>query len=181
MHTEDKALTAINSVLFIVNKLGGKARFHKVFKILYFAEMEHLKRYGRMFSQDKYIKMQYGPVPDYIYSALKKLRNNSSDFDHIDLFLSNLRVVENDTIVSKNSADLDELSLSEIEVLTESIQKNKDLSFQQLTHKSHGTAWQSTIPQDRISTKAIAEELGMNESMTQYALETEELHNTPLS
>ena len=36
----------LNAAIFILNKLG-QADYHKVFKILYFAEQQHLKNYGQ--------------------------------------------------------------------------------------------------------------------------------------
>ena len=32
----------INSMLFILNNLGGQSDLHKIFKILYFADQKHL-------------------------------------------------------------------------------------------------------------------------------------------
>jgi uncharacterized phage-associated protein len=57
---------AINAVLYIAEKLDRKI-FHKIFKILYFSDIEHLVKYGRTITGDVYIRMLDGPVPSALY------------------------------------------------------------------------------------------------------------------
>ncbi len=65
---EDKALEAL--VWLAYNQPGIDA-FH-VSKVLYFADKEHLNRYGRPILGDTYIRMEYGPVPSQTYDLIKK-------------------------------------------------------------------------------------------------------------
>ena len=58
----DKDVT-LNAVLYIIQQMGGKVDMHKIFKTLFFADQEHLSRYGRTITGDVYIAMNYGPVP----------------------------------------------------------------------------------------------------------------------
>jgi hypothetical protein len=60
----------LNAVLYIVNKIERKD-FHKIFKILYFADRNHFADYGRPISGDNYIKMEDGPVPSNLYDILQ--------------------------------------------------------------------------------------------------------------
>lgn len=178
MLKEDKTYITLNSILYILNRLGGKSDFLKVFKILYFAEMKHLSKYGRMFTENTYNALPNGPVPDYAYDALKSLRGDEefSNFEDLEVFKENLRVSNNHYIISLTSEDLDELSISEIKCLDDSINENKDLSFNQLSDKSHGSAWSSTPSYFcEIPLEEIAKEANMNDDMIEYALEQKKL------
>lgn len=172
----DRLHITINSILYILNRLGGKSDFLKVFKILYFAEMEHLRKYGRMFSENNYKSLPNGPVPDYAYSAMKCLRgdSDSSMFSDKDLFAKSFRVHDNHFITSLLPEDLEELSISEIKCLDFSIEENKHLSFNDLSDKSHGPAWQSAqADRSVISLEQIAKEANLNPQMIRYSLEQE--------
>ncbi|TCR75647.1 Panacea domain-containing protein [Rhizobium sp. BK376] len=61
----------IEALLYIVSRYGEVGRFHAL-KTLYFADREHLRRYGRPVTGDQYIAMENGPVPSYAYYALKQ-------------------------------------------------------------------------------------------------------------
>ena len=52
----------IHAVLYIAERLKRKD-FHKLFKILYFSDREHLNVYGRTITGDTYIAMADGSVP----------------------------------------------------------------------------------------------------------------------
>lgn len=65
----DKEKT-IEALLWVIEKYGETQRFHAL-KTLYFADMEHLRRFGRPVTGDRYVAMENGPVPSYAYNALK--------------------------------------------------------------------------------------------------------------
>ena len=111
---ERKALAA---VLFVIQQLGGKINKHKLAKILYFADMKHLVKYMRPIFGDDYIAMEYGRVPSRVYDGVK------GEFDSFRDALN----VENKYIYSSEKPDMDELSQSEIECLSDSIKENKDI------------------------------------------------------
>ncbi len=123
---------AINSILFILKELGDKkSDAHKVFKILYFADQKHLVTYGRPITGDTYLKMTYGPVPSFI-------RDVSEGNEKEGL----INKINKHFLTTSYPYDKDDLSESEIECLQEAIAENKDLSFKDLTEKSHDSAWQ---------------------------------------
>ncbi len=66
----DKEKT-VEALLYIVSRYGEVTRFHAL-KTLYFADREHLRRFGRPITGDRYIAMDNGPVPSYAYNALKQ-------------------------------------------------------------------------------------------------------------
>ena len=65
----------INAILYIAEKLKRKD-FHKIFKILYFSDREHLNVYGRTITGDTYIAMTDGPVPSNVYDIFKSVRGD---------------------------------------------------------------------------------------------------------
>jgi uncharacterized phage-associated protein len=181
MFKEDRLHITINSILYILNRLGGEADFLKVFKMLYFAEMEHLSIYGRMFTENKYNSFPKGPVPDYAYQGMRSLRGDVgfSLFEDKKIFEENFKVHSNHFIISLSSEDLDELAISEIKCLDKSINQNKNLTFNQLSKKSHGTAWKSKMSNyDVIELLEIAKEAEMTIDMIDYSLELDSLKNS---
>ncbi len=157
----------LNSILFVLDGLGGKCDFHKIFKILYFADQKHLTYYGVPITGDFYIAMKNGPVPSKSYEIFKVVRGDSawvsSDFNYQEWF----EIEKNHFVVAKKKCDIEELSESNIECLTESIQENSNLNFDQLSDKSHKTAWNNAIDNE-MDTIDIAQEGGANEEMLKY-------------
>lgn len=152
-----------NVVLYILNKIGP-CDMHKLAKIVYFADMKHLVKYGRaILEDDYYVKMRFGPVPSGIYNNIKA-----------NLFKS----VESESALSikaNSKADLDYLSESDLECLDLSIEENRRLTFDQLTEKSHGKAWGSARDNGPIDLLNIALEGGASEGMIEYINTHEEL------
>lgn len=138
----DKEKT-LNAALLILNKLG-EADYHKIFKILYFAEQQHLKKYGHPLTGDAYQAMPYGPVPSFLYDIFKASENQSSPFGEA-LELSKAFTVNRKEkvpyVTANKEADTDELSETNVEVILKSIEENQQLSFREITDKSHDDAW----------------------------------------
>ena len=66
---------SIQAILYVANRLNRKD-FHKIFKILYFADRNHLSDYGRTITGDFYVAMDDGPVPSKIYDIFKIVRGD---------------------------------------------------------------------------------------------------------
>jgi uncharacterized phage-associated protein len=161
----DKDVT-INAVLYIIQQMGGRVDMHKVFKTLFFADQEHLSKYGRTITGDVYIAMNYGPVPSKTDDIFKAVRGDSyfpagdlKDYFHF----TNNYYVEND-----KKPDLDYLSKSDLMCLDNAIGKCKNLSFDELTNLSHGLAWQNTAKDRVISFSDILREKGDSEEYVNY-------------
>ncbi|WP_029270607.1 Panacea domain-containing protein [Flavobacterium sp. KJJ] len=122
---------AINSLLFVVNQLE-KADTHKTYKILYFADQKHLLKYGRPIIGDTYVKMNFGPVPSFVKNVVD---------EQIEELKEIVAKYNGYFIQSLKSPNLDFLSESDIECLSESIEENKNLNFPDLTEKSHDYAY----------------------------------------
>ncbi len=159
--------SALNATLYIIEKNGGVCDLHRVFKTLYFADREHLARYGRSITRDAYIAMKYGPVPSCTDDILKAVRGDSyfsyaaGDFSHLFEFINQFMV----KAISQHDAD--ELSETDIECLDYAINLCKGLSFNQLTELSHGEAWSAVSEGREMNYSDMMREIGAEE---EYAL-----------
>jgi len=141
MKTADEFLKIRAALLYVINKFPEGVDYIKLFKILYFAQKQHLVTYGRVIVNDTFHADKHGPVPSFSYSALKaKERNNcTKDFD---AFLDGITIF-NKKVKSTMVPDLDELSVSDIESLDKSLKKYSAKFSYFLSALSHDEAWDS--------------------------------------
>ena len=153
---------AINSMLYIVESLNTReipSDIHKLMKLMYFADRDHLINYGFPITGDTYVKLPYGPVPSFSNFVLK---NENDDFKDIFSRTGHL-------ISSNQKANLDDLSESEIESLNLSIDNFAKYSFDELTNISHSFAYETS--EWNISYEKIAEEGGVDSDMKAFIRE----------
>lgn len=167
---DSKKLTEL--VLYILGKTGGVDSYH-AFKILYFAEMKHLAKWGSSIVPDEFCALKYGPVPTRLYDAVKELDNPSMILsEELSEVIQFAGEDAPNVLLPKRDADLKFLSQSEIEALDESIEENKSLTFGQLMRKSHDEAWDEANRRANgtniISPVSMAKVLHANEAMLEY-------------
>ncbi len=165
----------INAILYIAGNLK-RSDFHKIFKILYFSDREHLFEYGSPITGDTYIAMDAGPVPSKIYDIFKIIRGDSytKDTEHLSDFFT---VEDWMYIKPKKEADLRKLSPNEKEILDNCIHEYGDLSFDEIKEKSHDIAWRSTARDYEIKIDDIAREAGLKNEDLEYINELSRLKN----
>lgn len=161
----DKDVT-LNAVLYIIQQMGGTVDIHKIFKTLFFADREHLSKYGRTITGDVYIAMNYGPVPSKTDDIFKAVRGDS--FFPAGELKDYFHFTNNYIVVNDKQPDLDYLSKSDVMCLDNAIGKCKDLTFAQLTGLSHGLAWQNTAKDRAMSFSDILREEGDTEGYIDY-------------
>lgn len=161
---------ALNTVLYISRNVE-KADFHKVFKILYFAEQKHLAKYGSSIIGDVFVAMKNGPVPSKIYDVLKALRNELAFQVDTQFEKKLIEIKENYFIQPVGEVDMEILSESEVECLNDSIHENKSLPFNKLSEKAHDEAWEKADKNDTISILDIAKTGGADKEMIRYIKE----------
>ena len=155
----DKTKT-LNALLYVANRVQRKD-FHKIFKVIYFADRQHLADWGRPITGDTYIAMEAGPVPSRLYDMLKIVRGDSyiADTEGLGAYFQ----VENWMYVRPLvDADLNKLSANEQQALSDAIDKYAGLSYDEIKEKSHDTAWRSTARDFSISWENIALEAGLD-------------------
>lgn len=167
---DSKKLTEL--VLFILGKTGG-VDFYHAFKILYFAEMKHLAKWGSGIVPDEFCALKYGPVPTQLYDAVKELNHPrmilSEELSEVIQFAGEDAP---NVLLPKRDANLKYLSKSEIEALEQSIEENESLTFGQLMRKSHDEAWEEanrrTNGTNVISPVSMARVLNADDAMLEY-------------
>lgn len=165
-----KKLTEL--VLFILDKTGG-VDFYHAFKILYFAEMKHLAKWGSGIVPDEFCALKYGPVPTQLYDAVKELNHPrmilSEELSEVIQFAGEDAP---NVLLPKREANLKYLSKSEIEALEQSIEENESLTFGHLMRKSHDEAWEEanrrTNGTNVISPVSMARVLNADDAMLEY-------------
>ena len=160
MNVQFDKTKALNALLYVANRVQRKD-FHKIFKIIYFADRQHLAEWGRPITGDTYIAMDAGPVPSRMYDMLKIVRGDSylPDTEGLGEFFK----VENWMYVRPLvDADLNKLSKNEQEALNDSIAKYAGLSYDEIKEKSHDIAWRSTARDFSIKWEDIAREAGLD-------------------
>ncbi len=172
MNVQFDKVKTLNALLFVANRVQRKD-FHKIFKVIYFADRQHLADWGRPITGDTYIAMDAGPVPSRLYDMLKIVRGDSylPDTEGLGRYFQ----VENWMYVRPLvDADLSSLSANEQEALSDSIEKYASLSYGEIKEKSHDVAWRSTARDFSISWDSIAREAGLDadelECVNEYAI-----------
>lgn len=169
----------VEMVLYILCKTDGLDDYH-VFKILYFAELKHLKKWGGSIVPDDFYALPYGPVPTRLFDAVKQLNKTPySDLDRelasaVHLAGQDARMV----LLPNRKYDDRYLSRSAIEVLDASIDENAKLTFGELKNKSHDAAWQEAASRPgnkRMSILSMARVVNDDDDFLQYVQEELEL------
>lgn len=168
-----KRESAINALLYLANKLtemGQECEMMKLFKLLYFADQEHLNKYGRTITGDKYIAMEKGPVPSETYHIVQANRKDDyaiSRYAACDDF----EVEEWFRIRPSKEANTDYLSESDIEVLDNVLLKYGKKSSHELSQLSHNYAWKRTQRNQVIDIADIVREAGGNTEYVEYIVD----------
>lgn len=150
---------SIQAVLYVSNRLQRKD-FHKIFKILYFSDRNHMAKYSRSITGDTYIAMNDGPVPSNIYDIFKSVRGDGFFANKSAQFSEYFNVVNWNFINPLKDADLAKLSLSDIEEINDSLEKYGNLTWDEVREKSHDYAWRNTPRDYPISVENMLLETG---------------------
>lgn len=152
MKTTDEILKIKAVVEYILQQFSDGVDYIHLFKIMYFAQEEHLAIYGSPLINESFVARKHGPVPSFTYKVLRVAEGKIADkTGELMSFVSDitLRSVEGHQVISVKSdiCDMDELSRSNILILDKWIGKCKDLKAYDLSELSHDTAWQKAVRQ----------------------------------
>ena len=75
MTTDD--MLKLKAVTLYILKQCGELDFIHLFKILYFAERQHYATYGKHLVKDTFCALERGPVPSFLYDAVKVATNSA--------------------------------------------------------------------------------------------------------
>lgn len=150
---------ALEAILFIAERLSAPT-LHSISKMLYLSDKLHLQEYGRLICGDRYIAMEYGPVPSAIYDMMKVADGRESiDVDWDELIKEAFQVSLGRNIEPLRLANMDFLSESEKNCITETIETYGHKSFGELTDITHDAAWNEVSDNQPIPVEAIANTL----------------------
>lgn len=117
-------------------KEGGQINKMKVLKLIYLADRYHLRKYGRLITNDVYFAMNYGPVP----SAVKDIAESSDFLGQKEEEYSKKYITSSDphSLKSVNIVDENTFSDTDIEALNftwEHFGLINQFDLAELTHK----------------------------------------------
>ena len=118
----------------------------KLMKLLFFADKEHLSRYGVPIFYDKYFKLPHGPVPSLTLNIIDSL-NEVENYDlmeytsllkeHIEVKKNNYNGFIFNSFEIKKPFDNEVFSKSELEVLELIANRYKDITASKISELSH--------------------------------------------
>lgn len=122
---------------------------YKTVKLLYLADREHLKRFGRPISFDKYVAMKNGPVASIAYDIFKGNVVKGVNLDDLPFDIcqyDDLSILEN----PKREIDRNLFSKSDLIVLDETCREYGQSSFMELyrlthDHFAYSRAWRNRV------------------------------------
>lgn len=141
----------INVILYILEELGPISKT-KLIKLLFFADFAHMRKYKRPITWSTYYRLNWGPVPSYVLDVINtiaKHRKLPISEEDKEKFVSSILVTKEywgfaTSLRAIKKPDLDELSISDREIIDEIIKEHGHKNAFQLsneTHKHH--AWQT--------------------------------------
>lgn len=156
---------AIQVLLFITQRVND---LYAALKVMYFADMDHIEKYGRLICGDHYIAMEHGPVPSGMYDIVKFVRGDR--FYKVDALVKDmLRVDGGRTIVPLVDPNKDYLSESDIECLEFAIKEYGNKSFSELKRLSHLKAgYPVENENDEISLEQLVVNIPGREQVLEY-------------
>lgn len=130
-------------VCYVLGKSQGGMDYIHLFKSMYFAQQEHLVRYGLPLFDDTFVVRKHGPVPALTYKVIRCAEGkNYEDTINLDDFISVLDInsVDGHQVVSLKDGvtfDEDELSVSNMRVLDRCIEYCMGIESFELSKLSH--------------------------------------------
>lgn len=138
----------INAIIYLVNNTKD-CKKTKLFKLLYYLDFIHFKRFGLSVTGFDYITMQYGPVPSRLLSYFEK-----NDFpEEFKRSFSVEKVTDDEDkysfkILLKNKKpDLEWFTPNELSVLEEVVEIFRDAPAKDMVEATHfhNTPWDRTV------------------------------------
>lgn len=142
----------------------------KLFKLLFYADKHHLAEFGRPVIGDKYVKMEWGPVPSASYDIIKRRR----DRDLLDRHLS----VRGSRLIVQHEPDLDSLSDSDVQALDVVLREYGRKTAEELSDLSHlEQAWIQASDNGPMDYKLFFGESPDEARMLEIVIEDQDLRN----
>lgn len=157
----DKALAAL---LYVLQKVKN---LYNIMKVIYFADKEHLSKYGRLIYGETYKAMKSGQVPSRMYDMIKFVRGDGTVF--FDNKIKEMFEVKGNDVVAKEKPNVGYLSESDKKVLDKAIDVYGKTHYINLFRKSHkDSAYNETELNQEITLDKIINSLDNKETVKKY-------------
>ncbi len=157
---------ATEVLLYIAKQVPN---MYTALKVLYFADKEHLSRYGRLICGESYVAMKAGPVPSGTYDLVKFCRGDGTCSREARETVSLALEVDGYNLRSLRPANEDLLSESDMECLDFAINKYGRLTYKRLVELSHKEpAYQHSDVNDFIPLEGIIDSLPNSEELKDH-------------
>ena len=144
---EEKALEAL---VYVASKWPGIIPFFLA-KTFYFAEKDHINRYGRPIIADSYIAMEHGPVPSRIRDYIEGSYLFFENAEDVPEAISVTRSGKYNEINALRHPRMEFFSKTDIECLDSAIAFCKGKSFPELKRITHShKAYKESQPNSEI-------------------------------
>jgi uncharacterized phage-associated protein len=127
---------AVETLVYIASAWPKITPFY-LSKVLFIADRDHLRQFGRPVTGDAYIAMDNGPVPSRIYDIIKGALDFFGDPAAIDAALMVNEGAKYHEISAKRKANTDLLSETDLTVLDNAIEFCRGKSFPHLSSLTH--------------------------------------------
>lgn len=127
---------AVEALVFVAQRWPGITPFY-LSKVLFFADRDHLREYGRPVLGDSYIAMDAGPVPSRVYDIVKGNLDFFGDPAAIEAALRIDRAAQYLKVFSARDPDLEQFSETDVAALSASIDFCRGKSFGYLSNLTH--------------------------------------------
>ncbi len=159
----------VNAVAYLAQACPQSTKL-TICKQLYFADKEHLIRYGRPILGDLYYKLDHGPIPSV---GLKMLRQKASAGQNA-LLEKHITVIGN-AVHPKLPANRKVFSKSDLTVLDWVIEKYGKMSARNLRNKTHGEkSWKAAQEHCAIDYALFFEDIPQQQAIKRLAEEEQE-------
>ena len=167
MKTKDQISKIQAVVAYILKKVPQGLDYIHLFKIMYFAQQEHLVVWGLPIMDDSFVARRHGAVPTLTYKVIKSVECGRDVSDDLKDFYNTISVTtdENHQLIKLTKGadcDLDELSESNTEILDKWIANCMDINSYKLSDLSHDKAWKQA--------KRETDKTGEDTKITLYAM-----------
>jgi hypothetical protein len=128
----------IEALVYLASRRPRIDIFH-VCKVFFYADLDHLRNYGRPILGDQYVAMDDGPVPSFVLNVAKR-KIPYVGADWVEEFDSRLQVDESDGYVRLTACgDINEelFSRTDLECLDRAIERFADMPFSRLWKRVH--------------------------------------------
>jgi uncharacterized phage-associated protein len=145
----------VETLVLIAQRWSGITPFFLA-KVLFFADRNHLRAYGRPVTGDIYIAMADGPVPSRVYDMVK---DNLDFFGDPEAIVDAIQINRNERyprVYARRDPNLDLLSETDTAALEESIRFCRAKTFDELSRLTHQEpAWAQAEPNGQMNLELL--------------------------